>query len=191
MLQIKKTQTTAFHPQTNRSLERGHRVIVEYLRHYIAEDQRNWDDWIAYATYVYNVTTHRATGYSPFELLYGHRARIPSALQARPTPSYNYDDYVSELRGRLQSAHTIARENLLQSKARGKLDYDKKTVRIAFSVGDKVLLFDESVRRGRSRKLSAQWVWAYVVLAVDGVNATIKRGRNTVKVHVNRLKPFL
>jgi hypothetical protein len=29
------------------------------------------------------------------------------------------------------------------------------------------------------------------VLAVDGVNATIKRGRDAVKVHVNRVKPFL
>ena len=58
--------------------------------------------------HVYNVTTHRATTYSPFEFLYGHKARIPTALQVRPTPRYNYDDYVSELRGRLQSAHAIA-----------------------------------------------------------------------------------
>jgi hypothetical protein len=129
--------------------------------------------WIAYATYVYNVMTHRATGYSPFELLFGHRAHIPTALQAPPTPRYNYDDYVSELRGRLQSAHAIVRKNLLQSKARSKLDY-KKAVRIALQVGDKVL-FDKSVRRGRSKKPSAQWVGPYVVLAVDGVNATIKR----------------
>ena len=190
LLQIKKVQTTAFHPESNGGLERGHRVIVEYLRHYIAEDQRDWDDWVPYATYVYNVTSHRATGYSPFELLYGHAARMPSALQATPTIRYNYDDYISELRGRLQSAHAIARENLLQSKARSKLDYDKKTVRITLKVGDKVLLFDESVRRGRSRKLSAQWVGPYIVLGVDGVNATIKKGRTTVKVHVNRLKPF-
>jgi len=131
--------------------------------------------WIAYATYVYNVMPHRATGYSPFELLFGHRARIPTALQAQPTPRYNYDDYVSELRRRLQSAHAIARKNLLQSKATSKLDYDKKAVRIALQVGDKVLLFDESVRKGRSKKLSAQWVGPYVVLTVDGVNATIKR----------------
>ena len=100
---------------------------------------------------MYNVTTHRATGYSPFELLFGHRARIPTALQAQPTPRYNYDDYISELRGRLQSAHAIVRENLLQSKARSKLHYDKRAVRIALQVGDKVLLFDESVRRGRSK----------------------------------------
>jgi hypothetical protein len=62
---------------------------------------------------VYNVTTHKATGYFPLELLFGHGARIPSALQAQPTLRYNYDDYVSELRGRLQSVHAIAREKLL------------------------------------------------------------------------------
>jgi len=66
----------------------------------------------------------------------------------------------------------------------------KKTVQLALQVGDKVLLFDESVRRGRSKKLSAQWVGPYVVLAVEGVNATIKRGRSAIKVHLNRLKPF-
>jgi hypothetical protein len=53
-----------------------------------------------------------------------------------------------------------------------------------------VLLFDESVRRGRSKKLGAKWIGPYVVLAVEGVNATIKRGRDAVKVHKNRLKPF-
>jgi hypothetical protein len=94
------------------------------------------------------------------------------------------------LRGRLQSAHEIATENLLKSKARSKVDYDKKAVYIAPQVGDKVLLYDESVRRGWSRKLSAQWVGPYAVLAVDGVNVTIKRGRNAVKVHVNRIKAF-
>jgi hypothetical protein len=91
-------------------MERGNNVLVEYLRHYIAENQRDWDKWIAYTTYVYNVMSRRATGYSPFELIFGHRARIPTALQAQPTPRYNYDDYVSELRGRLQSAHAIARK---------------------------------------------------------------------------------
>jgi len=44
----------------------------------------------------------------------------------QPTPRYNYDNYVSELTGRLQSAHATARESLLQSKERSKLDYDKQ-----------------------------------------------------------------
>jgi transposase InsO family protein len=29
---IKKLKSTAYHPQTNRALERTHRVLVEYLR---------------------------------------------------------------------------------------------------------------------------------------------------------------
>ena len=190
LLRIRRVHTTAFHPESNGGIERGHRVLIEYLRHYINEDQRDWDDWIPYATHVYNVTTHRSTGYTPFELLFGHRARIPTSLVETPTPAYNYDDYVSELKGRMQTAHAIARDRLTESKTRSKEDYDRKVVQIALQVGDRVLLFDESVRRGRSRKLSAQWIGPYTVLAIDGVNATIKRGRNTIKVHVNRLKPF-
>jgi hypothetical protein len=73
---------------------------------------------------------------------------------------------------------------------RSKRDYDKKAVQLTLKVGDKVLLFDESVRRGRSKKLGAKWIGPYVVLAVEGVNATIKRGRDAVKVHINRVKPF-
>ena len=138
---LRKFKRRRFTSESNDSLKRGHKVLVEYLRHYIAEDQQDWDEWVAYATYVYSVMTHMATAYSPFELLYGHRARIPSALQEQPTPMYNYEDYVNELRGRLQSAHAIARESLLHSKARSKLDFDTRAVPIALQVGDKVLLF--------------------------------------------------
>ena len=57
-------------------------------------------------------------------------------------------------------------------------------------VGDKVLLYDETVRRGRSRKLSSQWIGPYEVVAIDRVNVTIKKGKKVQKVHVNRVKPF-
>ena len=54
MLKIKKLQTTPFHPETNGGLERSHRVLKECLRHYIKEDQTNWDEWIPYSFYSYN-----------------------------------------------------------------------------------------------------------------------------------------
>jgi transposase InsO family protein len=44
MLRIRKIQTTAFHPESNSGLERSHRVLAEYLRHYVREDQTNRDD---------------------------------------------------------------------------------------------------------------------------------------------------
>lgn len=60
-----------------------------------------------------------------------------------------------------------------------------------FVVGDKVLLYDETVRRGRSSKLSKSWIGTYKVISLDDVKVTLKLPRNTtLKVHANRLKPF-
>ena len=190
LLRIKKIQSTAFHPEFQGGLERSHRVLAEYLRHYVKEDQTNWDEWVPFATYVYNTTEHSATGYTPFELLFGHPSSLPSSLKSPPSPQYNYDDYVSELRDRLQSAHQAARSNLITHKDRSKDYYDRKTEEMKIEIGDKVLLYDETVRRGRSRKLSAQWIGAYEVVGVDNVNVTIRKGRKLLKVHKNRLKHF-
>jgi len=41
LLRITKIQTTAYHPESNGALERSHRILAEYLRHYINEDQTN------------------------------------------------------------------------------------------------------------------------------------------------------
>jgi transposase InsO family protein len=190
LLRIKKIQTTAFHRESNGSLESSHRVLTEYLRHYVREDQTNWDEWVPCAVYVYNTTVHTTTAYTPFELVYGFKSEVPSALRETPNIQYNYGDYLTELRGRLQSAHEVARQKLILSKERSKEHYDKNSETFEIQTGQKVLLFDETVRRGRSKKLSPQYVGPYDVLAVDGVNVTIKKGRTTQKVHVNRVRPF-
>jgi len=39
LLRIKKIQSTAFHPESQGSLERSHCVLAEYLTHYIKERQ--------------------------------------------------------------------------------------------------------------------------------------------------------
>jgi hypothetical protein len=153
LLTIKKLQTTAFHPESNGSLECSHHVLKDYLRHYINEDQDNWDEWINYAIYVYNTSTHTATGHTPFELVYGFKASMPSVLQEQPSTQYNYEDYVTELKARLQTAHQVARKRLIMHKQKSKEYYDKGKQETKLRVGGKVLLYDETVRRGRSKKL--------------------------------------
>ena len=190
ILRIKKIQSTAFHPESQGSIERSHRVLAEYLRHYVKEDQTNWDQWVAFATYVYNTIEHSTTRFTPFELLFGHPSTLPSAIKGPPELRYNYVDYVSELRSRLQTVHQQAHKNLIASKGTSKECYDKTSRTTKLQVGDKVLLFDETVRRGRSRKLNAQWIGPYTITEIDRVNDTIARGRKSTKVHINRLKPF-
>ena len=98
---------------------------------------------------------------------------------------------MSELKNRLQTAHQQAHQSLIKSKEKSKEYYDQNAEQSKFKTGDiKVLLFDETVRRGRSRKLSAQWIGPYTITALDTVNATRARRRKLVKVHINRLKSF-
>ena len=97
-------------------------------------------------TYVYNTTEHPATGLTPFELLFGRTLALPAALKKPPELQYNYDDYASELKGRLRTVHQHAHKNLAESKGKSKLHYDKTAGPTKLQVGDKVLLFDETVR---------------------------------------------
>ena len=73
-----------------------------------------------FAAYAYNTFEQSATGYTPFELVFGHPSSLPSALRSEPSLQYNYDDYVSELKGRLQTAHHVAKKNLIASRFKAK-----------------------------------------------------------------------
>jgi hypothetical protein len=192
MLKIKTLQTTPFQPESDGSLERSHRVLKEYLHYYIREDQSTWDEWvvISYAVYIYNTSTHVATGYTPFELVYGFKSELPSNLMGDPNPQYNYDDFLVELKSIVQTAHRTARERLITAKYKSKEYYDKHMEELSIKVGDKVLLRMTKLQRGRSIKLCSQWLGSHEVISKEGVNATIKKGRIIQKVHLNRLKPL-
>ena len=142
--------------------------------------------------FAFNTTPHTTTGYTPFELIYGNRATLPSALSKTPGTTYSYDDYAQELKEKIRAANQIARENLKEEKTKTKEYYDRKTKETTFKVGDKVLLHDETLRRGRSKKLEAQWIGPYVILEKNSdVNYTIKMGRRKIQTHANRIKPFI
>jgi len=47
--------------------------------------RRTRDEWIPFAMFTYNMTSYTATGYTPFELVYGHQADLPTALTNHPS----------------------------------------------------------------------------------------------------------
>lgn len=189
LLKIKKIQTCAFRPQSNGSLERSHRNISEFLRHFINKDQTNWDEWVPYAMFTYNTSEHSATNYTPFKLIFGNEPEIPNSLKQTPELNYNYDDYAVELKLRLQHSHEIARDSLIRGKEKSKIYYDKYTNPVKIKIGDKVLLKNEVNTRGRSKKLEPVYHGPFEVVEIhDPVNTTIRIKRKLVKVHNNRLK---
>jgi len=126
---------------------------------HILEDQSNWDKWLPYATFVFNTTRHTTTQFTPHELLFGRRPNIRGLLQKEPPETqYTYDNYIRELQSRLKSSYEMARNNLKSQKERSKECHDKLVNTPLFSIGDKVLLHEEKIWRGKSAKLSPPWI---------------------------------
>jgi len=61
----------------------------------------------------------------PFELVYEHRADLPTALTKLPKPTYNYD-YAQELKERLRTTNRLAREHIKDEKTKAKIQYELK-----------------------------------------------------------------
>ena len=58
-------------------MERFNRTLVSSLRHYLADNQRDWDQFTDALTYGYNCTVNRMIGMKPFDLVL---SRTPSPL---------------------------------------------------------------------------------------------------------------
>lgn len=115
----------------------------QFMRAFVQDEPENWDHYIAFAMHSYNNTPHSTIGYTPQELMFGFTAELPVSLTNKPRPTYNYDNYVSELRFRLQHTHQIARPNLTERMHNNKKYYDKKVNMPEFKKGDQVLLREQ------------------------------------------------
>lgn len=187
LLNINKLKTSPFHPQTNGGLERSHRTLSEYLRSFVNQKLNNWDDLLPYAFFVYNSTEHTSTKFQPYKLLYGHTLHIPNKLKREPEPRYNYDDYLFDLKQKMQESFQLARENLIKKKIQSKDNYDSKENSIELQIGDQILLRDNT----QKNKLNALWTGPYQVIRVlNNENIVIQRGKNQVTIHKNNVKKY-
>ena len=77
LLKIKPIRTTPYHPQTDGLVERFNGTLKAMLKKAASEDGRDWDRLLPYLLFAYREVPQASTGFSPFELLYGHNVRGP------------------------------------------------------------------------------------------------------------------
>lgn len=185
LLQVKQTFSTAYHPQTIGSLERNHRCLNEYLRNFVNEHQSDWDDWLQFYAFTYNTSPHTDHGLTPYELVFGVKARVPHETYTdRIDPVYNFDLYSKELRYKLQKSHEIVKQKLLEQKQIRKEINDRSINPLQIKIGDIVYLQKEN-----RRKLDSFYSGPYKVKSITEPNCEIinLQTNQLSLVHKNRL----
>ena len=72
LLGIKSIRTT---PTTDGLVERFNRTLKTMLKKFLSANGKDWDKWLPYLMFYYREVPQAATGFSPFELMFGRQVR--------------------------------------------------------------------------------------------------------------------
>ena len=195
LLQIRKLNTTPYHPQANGLVENFNGTLKKMLKCYAKDEPEEWDRHIPFVLFAYRESPHESTGYSPFELLYGRKVRGPLQLikesWEEPFTDENQESTVSfilETRDRLKKMHEVAVEIETNQKKKQKRYFDQKSKVRELELDQKVLILLPST----ANKLLAEWKGPYKVIEkVSPVDYKVQINKKTEKVfHINMLKAY-
>ena len=168
LLGVKLSMSTARHPQTDGQSEREIRTLVTALRAYCNDHQDDWDDHLDMLELAFNSAVQASTQQSPFEMLYGMKARLPIDVALSSLAPRN--PAAIDRASRMRDAIAFARTHLESSQARQIKNASRRVA--AHAVGDLVLLSTEGLTlRGYSNKLSSRFIGPFPVTAVVNANA--------------------
>jgi len=134
-------------------------------------------------------------GFSPNELVFGHRVRGPLAVvreawSGEEQSSESLLSYVTRTRERLLKGLEMARSDLVSGQARMKAHYDRKAQCRSFKVGDEVLVLLPLQGKPLSAKFSGPYEVTRRIGELDYLVRTPDRRKKHQLCHVNMLKPY-
>jgi ribonuclease HI/transposase InsO family protein len=161
------------HPQTNIQVERANGMILQGLKPRIFDrlnkSGRKWLQELPAVVWSLRTTPSRATGFTPFFLVYGAEAILPTDLEYGSPRVRGYDEGANQ-RARedsldqLDEARIVALMHSARYQQALRRYQARKERRRDFSEGDLVLRLRQD-NRGR-HKLSPPWEGPYIVVKV-------------------------
>ena len=77
---VTQLPTSEGHPQMDGLVERLNRTLKQMLTKLVSKGGSDWDTLLGPVLFAYRTTPHTSSGESPFYLVYGRDARIPSSV---------------------------------------------------------------------------------------------------------------
>ena len=195
LLGIRKTRTTAYHPQSDGLVERFNRTLLSMLSTMVGKHHDLWEEHVRSVCMAYNTSIQSTTGYSPFYLMFGRQARLPIDLMygAHISAPTDVNQYAQDVKKSLQEAYNNVRRNFQLKQSRQKEFYDQRIHGKPFDKDTLVWLHSTVIPRGCSRKFHHPWTGPYrVIKRISDVTYRIQSvggRRKRLVVHFDRLKP--
>ena len=171
MLEVQKTRTTPYHPQSDGQAERNNRTLESMLAAMVNDNRNNWDEYVDMCIMAFNATPHEATGASPHLLVFGQEKQMPiDVLFDTTQPAAGglnidadtncYCNYVETLRHRMKDCHERVRLMTGSYAERMKKYYNTSLRPFSFHVGEWILRWHPPSKK---QTLGRGWVGPYVI----------------------------
>ena len=156
---VQKLRTSPYHAQTNGQVERMNQTIIHMIGKLEQDKKARWSEHLPEMLSAYNGTPSVVTGYSPYFLLFGRKARMPvdylfPTLRNLPHQT-RMEVSVTAMQKRLKEAFAVARHLTSQEAAKQWRYYDRKAGAVALQPGDVVMVRTDGFVG--KRKVKDQW----------------------------------
>ena len=202
ILKVKRSMSTAFHPQSDGQTERANRTLEDMLRHFVSPSQDDWDRKLPLCEFAINNAWNSSTGESAFFLNYGEHPVTPASLNvegvgdstafvSQKLPAVK--DFLENMQEVLQSA----KEKLEAAQSRMKASKDSHRRDVQYNVEDYVWLSTRYIplHHAGTRKLEHKWIGPFRIVKRVGAVAYELDLPGSMSVHdvfhVSLLKPWV
>jgi hypothetical protein len=170
---IKIKYSTNYYPQGNGLAESTNKNLIKILKRIVTKHQRNWHLSLPNALWADRVTIKTSLGNSPFFLVYGQEATLPThtflpslqlALSVQDEECPVMQQRLNMLL-KLEEERENSKQNLMQHQELVKIWFDRNSVgNKYFQEGDLVLKWDkENEMKGKHTKFQKLWLGPYQI----------------------------
>ncbi|CAH2310412.1 SH3-containing GRB2 3-interacting 1 [Pelobates cultripes] len=148
ILGIERSETAAYHPQTNGLDDKTNNNIKRVLTKLVKEKQNNWDVCLDATLFSIRSKVQTTTKYSPFLLMYGREAVFPAEvpvdmpLSAISLPEeQSYTKFLEERESSMEAILEATLENIAKSQEKQEMANAKKAQKhesLIYNLGDEL-----------------------------------------------------
>ena len=154
-LGVKKSKTTTYNPKANGLCEKSNGIVKSFLLKYVNFFGGEWDKWLRELAYVFNSSVHTTTGFTPFELFFGRKVRIPTDILFDASYSNKENMFsITEFRKKLSDIYELANESMNTRQTKSLSYHDKKVCDDILKENTEVYVY---LPRNKREKLTLKW----------------------------------